>query len=150
MELQLPEGIYRLGVAAPPPYVASVSAPPAATAIVIAGEVAELGSLYLVPPSIPAAAQYLCQTDEDCGEGNPCDGGTCYSGWVPAMAAPASLPLCPGSYDCNVGGFCSDGAGLDGICVEVGGGKYPVCLACGQGSCTADGIHVTPPSEKCP
>lgn len=149
VELDVPEGIYRVAIAAPPPYDAEVTGPPAAVAIAIAGQVADLGSLYLVPPGIPVAAQYLCQTGDDCGPGGVCN-GSCGRNWNPPPAAPARLPLCPGSHDCVAGDACVDDAGLAGFCVATAGASYASCLGCGQGACTADGTSTTLPSPLCP
>ncbi len=149
VELDAPEGIYQVGIAAPPPLDAEVTAPLPATAVVIAGEVADLGSLYLVPPGIPAAAQYLCETGDDCGKGGLCTGGSCGRNWNPLPAAPATVPLCPGAYDCNANGPCVDDTDTAGFCVQPGGVAYSVCLPCGR-RCTADGISVALSSPLCP
>lgn len=149
VELDAPEGIYQVGIAAPPPLDAEVTAPLAATAIVMAGQVADLGSLYLVPPGIPAVAQYLCEAGEDCGKGGVCNAGSCGRGWNPMPAAPARVPLCPGAHDCAATDPCVDDTGTPGFCVQPGGVQYAVCLSCGR-ECTADGVSVAGSSPMCP
>jgi hypothetical protein len=150
IEADLPEGIYQVAIAPPAPLVGAVLEPQPATAIVISGEVADLGSLYLVAPEVRSAAQLLCTTGDDCGKGGVCSAGSCPSSWSPAPAAPATLPLCPGPYDCGSGDRCQDATGRAGFCVATAGTTYSSCLGCGLGACTADGITTTQPSPLCP
>lgn len=150
VDLEAAEGIYQVAIAAPAPYDAAVAAPQPATAVVVAGELADLGSLYLVPPDVRAAAQYLCATGDDCGKGGVCTDGSCPRNWNPPPAAPASLPICPGPYDCTAGTACFDDTGRPGFCVATAGTTYASCLGCGLGACTADGIATTLPSPLCP
>jgi hypothetical protein len=140
IELDLPEGIYQVGIAAPPPYDTEVTAPALAIGIVIAGQVADLGSLYLVPPGVPQAAQLLCVEDADCGKAGACT-GSCPVGWSPQQAAPASVPLCTPLVDyCTPAEVCVALNGAPGRCFNAGNGDQ-VCVPCGQ-DCTVNGLTV--------
>ncbi len=136
--LQVPEGVYLVSIA-PPASATGVPAPPPATGVVIAGETADLGTLYLVASSVTLAAQYLCQEQADCGQRGSCAGGACLD-WTPPSVAPARLPLCELRSDyCSTGQPCTVG-GLPGLCLSPGGGNQ-VCVPCGT-ACTADGTAV--------
>jgi hypothetical protein len=141
VQLEAAEGIYRVAIAPPAAHAGEVTAPPAATAVVIAGEVADLGTLYLVPPGMPAAAQLLCQAAGDCGPTGACTAGSCQS-WAPPAVAPARTPLCTLRTDfCSPTYPCTTAEGLAGQCNAVGSGTYQTCVSCGT-DCTADGIDL--------
>lgn len=142
VELEVAEGTYYVDVAPPAEHAAEVTAPPRATAVVIAGEVADLSSLYLVPPGLPAAAQLVCRGAEDCAPRGACLGGAC-SNWSPAPAAPARLPFCDMAGDYCAPGFpCTGFSGAPGMCFDAGGGgMLGACAPCGQ-DCTVDGVAV--------
>jgi len=141
VEVALAEGIYLVAIAPPSAQAGEVSAPPAATAVVIAGQVADLGSLYLVPPGLPAAAQLLCQVAADCLPGGTCSAGSCLN-WSPPAVAPARTPLCQLRLDyCGAGQACTTADGLAGQCSAVSTGPYQTCVPCGT-DCTADGIDL--------
>jgi hypothetical protein len=141
VRLDAAEGIYQVAIAPPAAHAAEVTAPPAATAVVIAGEVADLGTLYLVPPGVPAAAQLLCQAPADCLPAGSCAAGSC-RGWNPPPAAPARLPLCPLQMDyCSNGNACTTSDGLPGLCLAVGSGTFQTCVPCGA-ACTVDGTDL--------
>jgi hypothetical protein len=136
VELTVPEGVYLVSIA-PPSTASGVPSPPPATGVVISGETADLGTLYLVASSVTLAAQYLCQEQADCGQRGSCDAGACL-GWTPPAVAPARLPLCELRSDyCSPGQACTVG-GLPGRCLSPGGGDQ-ACVPCGT-ACTADGI----------
>lgn len=138
VELSVPEGVYLVSIA-PPAGATGVPAPPPATGVVIAGETADLGTLYLVASSVTLAAQYLCQEQADCGQRGSCDAGACL-GWAPPAVAPARLPLCELRSDfCSAGQPCTIG-GLPGLCQSPGGGEQ-ACIPCGT-ACTPDGTAV--------
>jgi hypothetical protein len=140
VEIDPPEGTYRIRIAAPAPLASEVTAPPPAAAVVISGEVADLGALYLVPPGVPAAAQALCQEQADCGRSD-CTGGSCV-GYTAPLIAPAGLPFCDVSGNvCGAGApVCTGLNGEAGWCNNVGNARYS-CVPCGT-SCTTDGQAV--------
>jgi hypothetical protein len=140
VELDLPEGIYRVRIAAPPAYAPEVTAPQPATAVVLAGEVADLGGLYLVPPGLPAAAQLLCIIDAECGRGT-CAQGSCRN-YSPPLRAPAGLPLCdPVDGKCTTAGTtCLALDGETGSCQDAIPGNA-ICVPCGL-ECTPDGVGI--------
>ncbi len=141
VEVVAAEGVYQVQIAPPAAFAGVVPTPPAATAVVVAGELADLGTLYLVPVAVPAAAQLLCQAAEDCAPTGACAGGSC-QGWSPPVVVPARTPLCQLRTDfCSPAQPCTTGAGLAGACASIGSGSYQACIPCGT-ECTADGIDI--------
>jgi hypothetical protein len=139
VDVVLPEGVYRITIAPPPAHAGEVTSPQPATAVVLTGEVADAGSLYLVPPGLPRTAQSTCQEAADC-DGRPCAQGSCGVNWAPAPVAPASLPYCTVTSECFVPWDCVAPGGLGGTCMDVGQGPTNgVCVACDT-QCTPDGI----------
>ncbi|HVO20049.1 MAG TPA: hypothetical protein VMU15_12385 [Anaeromyxobacter sp.] len=141
VEIEAAEGIYQVAIAPPTAYAGQVTAPPAATAVAIAGEVADLGTLYLVPPGLPAADQLLCQAAADCLPAGTCAAGSCLN-WAPPVVAPARVPLCSIRLDfCSPTNPCTSADGLAGQCQAVGAGPYQTCVPCGT-ECTVDGTDL--------
>ena len=141
VEFETAEGIYQVAIAPPAAYAGQVTAPPAATAVAIAGQVADLGTLYLVPPGLPAADQLLCQAAADCLPRGTCATGSCQN-WSPPVVAPARVPLCPLRLDfCSATNPCTTAEGLPGQCQAVGTGTYQTCVPCGT-ECTVDGTDL--------
>jgi hypothetical protein len=140
VELDAPEGVYELRLSAHGPHAAEVTNPPPATVVVLTGEVADAGTLYLVPPGLPAAAQLRCEDASDCGDLTCDPTGQCVN-WSPPPAAPASLPFCYARMDfCADLWSCSTPAGQGGWCVGQANGTQ-ACVPCDT-ACTVDGTNV--------
>jgi len=146
IELEVPEGVYRIAIAPPAAHAAEVTAPAPALTVVIEGEVADVGALYLVPPGVPLAAQRRCVDSADCS-GLPCLGGAC-SGWQPPPVLPASVPFCYARARlCTPGGACQLPGGVQGACFGVSA-AVQACAPCGA-ACTYDGtsaLQAPPPN----
>jgi hypothetical protein len=141
VEVTVPEGAYFVGIA-PPATSTGVSASPVVPAVVVAGETAELGTLYLVLDALVGAAQAVCLADADCATSGTCQAGACGGSWrPPAVRAPANLGLCVGSYmSCAAGTACTNP--FAGGCVATdAAGLNTECLPCGT-CCTPDGSAV--------
>jgi len=152
VELALPEGIYEVGITPPAAFAGVIPAPLPATAVVLSSEVAEVGSLYLVPTATSHAAQVMCRVGDDCGRGGTCASGQCID-WAPPPAVPARVPLCNLRMDQSTGGPCVTDAGVDGIWVPAGSG-FATCLACST-ECTPDSLSLVQapplsPTGSCP
>lgn len=140
VEVEADEGLYAVSITAPSsaaaagaPYSpgalsASVfAAPPEQRFVVLPGQVADLGSLYLVAEDVVTEAQYACTSDADCGATGTCQGGTC-QGYTPPASAGAALEFC----DVPFGeGQCATGYNV----VDVGTGPFcgPLCGCCTDG-----------------
>jgi hypothetical protein len=139
VDATVPEGVYSIGLL--PPASASGASPPLlATAVVLAGQLADLGTLYVVLDSAVASAQAACLSDLDCG-GTPCTAGFCQS-WTPAPSAPADAPYCDtgSATACAPGQACSAPGGFVGACLG-GVVRLGSCVPCGT-CCTPDGASL--------
>jgi hypothetical protein len=137
VDVTVPEGVYGIGLV--PPATATGASPPVlATAVVLDGLLADLGTLYVVLDSAVVAAQAYCVSDQDCA-GTPCTAGLC-SSWNPPAAAPADTPWCDtgAATACSVGQACQVPGGFAGACLG-GVVRLGTCLQCGT-CCTPDGI----------
>jgi hypothetical protein len=132
--LELPEGLYRIGLTAPAG--SSAAPPPPATAVVMKEAALDLGVLYLVAPGVVQSALLSCVDRADCGPQGLCAAGRC-EGWTPPSPAAATLPVCTVYLDIACGGTCPNG--LTGECVFLPNGIHAACLACGT-CCTPDGV----------
>ncbi len=137
VDVTVPEGVYDIGIVLPPS-AAGASPPALATGVVLAGQVAELGTLYAVLDTAVVAAQLSCLSDPDCG-GTPCSAGLCLS-WTPPPGAPADAPFCDASQatSCVAGQTCSVPGGFPGACLG-GAVRAGSCVRCGT-CCTPDGV----------
>lgn len=79
VELDLTEGLYSivLDLGATP---GTYEAPPPVSAIVVANQTTELGTLYVVDSSAVYEAYFACLTDADCDLVSTCQDGTCRLG----------------------------------------------------------------------
>jgi hypothetical protein len=153
VDLTVPEGVYKVRIEAPPAHAGGVTTPAPATAIVLQGETAEVGSLYLVPPGVIQLAQLSCQSAADCGP-LACLDGRCLD-WAPPPYVPAGIPICSGFRGiCGPGQPCTTTDGVPGGCFDASGGAQ-VCVPCAT-SCALDGTSVLraaspdPFSGQCP
>jgi hypothetical protein len=137
---EIAAGAYHVQVGTPGS--STEAAPPARAAVVLQGNVADLGSFYVIPVDTIAAAQLWCHQDADCASG-PCSGGYCAA--APDPVPPATAPVCSDAApwtcvtldaDCDVPGDVTPG-----WCVEnpVAGPTHPSCLPCNT-LCTPDGV----------
>jgi hypothetical protein len=144
-QVDLPEGLWTIGVALPPG-LNGVTPPPLTTFVAVGGEVLDLGTLYAVTDAAAGQAATSCRRDADCAPGTCGQAGFCI-GWTPAPAAPASVPICNADWDgCTAGlplGGIWNGAGYDPpytmTCAAVG--AQTVGVACGA-CCTPNGLDV--------
>lgn len=136
VDVTVPEGVYRIGLA-PPAAATGTSAPAVASAVVLAGQVAELGTLYVVLDASVQAAQASCGSSADCA-GLACTAGACLD-WIPPPAAPADAPYCDTTrgVTCAPGQPCTLPGGFAGACV-TGTVQVSQCVPCGT-CCTPDG-----------
>lgn len=143
-DFTVPEGLYYLQVG--DPASTSVPAPPRRTAVVVAGELADLGTFVVANQDTIDAAQLACRTDADCGPGPAsCAAGVCAGYSVPAFS-PATLPLCADLVHCWMVGDCGM-PGDTGPCTTISTDGTGACLPCHTG-CTLDGVTSIHPT--CP
>jgi len=128
VDVTLPEGGYTVSLSGP-----ALDPPPQSSGVVLAGQVAELGTLYFVSPAAAAAAQLDCAADADCAPGT-CAGGACQN-WTAPAGASAATPFCSG---CNATGSCSPIGAVNAVCTTTQQ-RAQVCAPCG-GCCTPDGV----------
>jgi hypothetical protein len=153
VELDAPEGVYRVRLVPPATHAAEVTLADPATAVVIAGELADVGSLYLVPPGVVTLAQARCQDDAECGD-TPCTAGACER-WTPPAVAPATLPFCFTRTDlCGAGRGCRTPYDEAGECLLVSTNRQ-ACVPCGTrcalfGAVTLQASPPNPASGLCP
>ena len=130
----VPEGAWQVvltggGLAAAPPAGATTRLaatlpgaplrPPAATAVVISGRVAEVGSVYVVSDLVVLQSRLACATVDDCGK-LACDAGACQDYTPPdAGAAGAGVSFCaPCTFNDATGvGGCPSAGATRGACV---------------------------------
>jgi hypothetical protein len=142
-DLTVPEGLYYLQVG--DPSSPSIPAPPRRTVIVLAGEIADLGTFVIAGQDTVDAAQLACQADADCGPAPAsCVAGSCAGYSAPAFS-PATLPLCSDLAQCWIVGDCGM-PGDQGPCTAVDPSRS-VCMPC-HTACTVDGVTSISPS--CP
>ena len=147
VELSLPEGLYRVRLSPPPEFESVAPAPQPATAVVLAGLRADVGSLYLVPTTTVVSAQAYCIDTSDCGTDHPCQDHVC-SNYRPTPPIPPDLPFCDLQRDgnCSYGSPCFTSGGFPGVCLAAG--PWAGCVACGS-ACTPEGTSslVAPPMD---
>ncbi|HET6439738.1 MAG TPA: hypothetical protein VFG59_16855 [Anaeromyxobacter sp.] len=145
-DVVLAEGLYFVEVRPPPAFTATVPTPPRAAAVVLQGDVFDLGTVYLASEATIEAAQLSCRQDADCAPG-VCTEGVC-TGYTPPEAAPAEAPFCADLSWCATPGSACDlpGAVAPAFCLTSGSSN--VCVPCGS-HCTPDGAAVLA-GDACP
>lgn len=149
-DLTLPEGPYLVEVRAPAG-VTDVPAPPRRFAVVLDGEIADLGTFLLANDASIEAAQLACHDDADCAPG-ACTAGLC-TGYTAPAAVPVGVPACidPATASCWLADAPCDLPGGLGpaVCKEnpLGATASFLCVPCGT-SCTPDGAVTL--SASCP
>ncbi|MBL0275183.1 MAG: hypothetical protein IPQ24_03610 [Anaeromyxobacter sp.] len=130
--------------------------PPAATAVVLSGQVAEVGSLYVVSDLAVLQARLACAAPDDCG-GQACSAGSCQDYAPPDSGnAGAGVPFCASCAYIGQPQACQAGPGVVGLCTcadpdptspacrQATGAPLPGrCLPpCTTGlTCTSDGVR---------
>jgi hypothetical protein len=139
--------------------------PPVATAVVLAGRYAEVGSVYVVSDLALALARVACAIPADCGK-TPCVAGSCGDYSAPGSgSAGANLPFCTGCTfnEPNTRNVCRSSSGAPGRCTcPVSDPLGAICpqlpptpSACDPGCgslCTTDGaatLGFLPPAGGC-
>lgn len=166
VQVDVPEGAYRISVAVPPSApvgdradraarVAAVTtvplAPPVATAVVMSGQPTGVGTVYAVGLAALGEASLACRADADCG-GLACQAGLC-TDYSPPFSVGAGTPFCaPCTFRGGAAQPCDHTPGKrDGVCLcpydaTVCQSAAPpgpsVCVpACATGLfCTQDGV----------
>lgn len=129
--------------------------PPVATAVVLSGQVAEVGSVYVVSDLVTFSARVACLAAPDCG-GSACVAGSCGDYAPPGLGnAGAGVTFCaPCTFQAGAAGqSCAAGLGLRGTCrcpdpdpfsatcLATGGPPLPSLCDPGCGAiCTPDGV----------
>lgn len=131
VQVDVPEGVYRISVAVPPSApvgaVARVAAlasttpvpPPVATAVVMSGQPAGVGTVYAVGEASRSEASVACRSDADCGgRSAACHLGLCLD-YSPPASVGAGTPFCsPCTFTGGAAQPCDVTPGKqDGICL---------------------------------
>lgn len=150
-QVDLPEGLFTVGIELPPG-LNGVTPPPRKTFVAVKGKTLDLGTLYAVTDQAQDQAALSCQSDADCAPApGVCSSGIC-AGYTPPPQAPASVPWCDMSTRGCVlgtpwGGIStgqpptSYGPPYTATCAGYADGTGTVAVACGA-SCTPDGLAV--------
>jgi hypothetical protein len=137
LDVEASEGPYHVSVEGSA--AGGVTFPPSVDAVVIAGEVVDLGTLYLTGDDAIAESANGCSSDTDCAPGT-CIDHLC-QGWTVPVVPPVGDPVCTLSQlSCTPGFSCEPQyASYSAACFQDGGGSFTACLQCGQ-CCTPDGV----------
>jgi len=133
---QVPEGLYQIGLASA---AGGLTLPPAIPAVVLAGQVTDLGNVYAIADAVAQRTQLDCRGDADCAPGTCLAAGLCDASFKPALAVGPWVALCdtsgPNLCGPPTGALCGQ-RGIPAACVADGGAA--LCVICG-GCCTPDG-----------
>jgi hypothetical protein len=137
IDASVPEGMYTLTVWGP---AGAVVLPPPTSAVVTAGEVTDVGTLYVTSLGAQDAVTFACSTDADCAPGI-CMNRTCTAAYTPPAVAPSGFQFCGQALyqDCaTLGTPCGPTyASPKQYCMDAGSGLM-ACLPVGS-CCTVDG-----------
>jgi hypothetical protein len=134
-QVEVPEGLWTLGVKLPAS-LTSVTPPPPVTFVALAGMTVDLGTLYAVTDPAQSLASRGCRADADCAPGTCTASHVCDAGYQPPQQAPASTPFC----DLDWRG-CTAGQPLGGVWNDTTSSyDPPVTLTCVQAGAVTVGV----------
>jgi len=165
VDVEVPEGVYQVLLAATPSprlslpasFTAAAAglplAPPSAFGVVLQGKVAEVGSVYVVSDLSVSFSARECVAAADCGtsispgQGFQCSNRQCFQclGAAAGVCSPiqptpqpsAAIPFCPA---CDQRQGCEAGPGVTSVCA-TDGTCQPICATGFTFSCTPDGVR---------